>query len=186
MSAAGFPLAAGPELRRALLLCCSSHTWLELMCAEAPFADEAALLAAARRAAARMVEADWIEAFRGHPMIGDVTSLGEAYRASKRWASAEQAGVQAADGEVLEQLARLNEAYAAKFGFIFIICATGKSASAMLEALQARIGLTREQEIANAAREQLAITELRLKKLVAATAESRSATQTNGEVVAHG
>lgn len=108
---------------------------------------------------------DWLQAFDAHPKIGDVTSLKKKYANTHSLASGEQSATAAADESVLQRLKNGNDAYADKFGFIFIVCATGKSADEMLALLEARLPNTRAQEIENAAREQAKITHIRLDKL---------------------
>ena len=89
------------------------------------------------------------------------------FAATAGWASGEQAGAAAASKETLEKLAAGNSAYQEKFGFIFIVCATGKSAAELLAILRARLPNAREAELKTAAAEQAKITKLRLEKLLA-------------------
>jgi OHCU decarboxylase len=151
--------------RSALGNCCASSAWVDVMLARRPFADDAAVAATAASAAAGLGEADWLEAFAAHPMIGDVESLRQKYAATKAIAAGEQSAATGAAEATLAELAKLNREYHEKFGFIFIVFATGKSADEMLAILQERIGNSREQELKNAAAEQLKITLLRLAKL---------------------
>ncbi len=109
-------------------------------------------------------EADWLEAFAAHPRIGATHAASTATAQSAQWSSGEQAQVSTAGDGVKERLAAQNEAYFAKHGFVFIVCATGKSAAEMLALLEARIGNTRAVEMQNAAREQALITRLRIEK----------------------
>ena len=99
--------------------------------------------------------------------IGDVESLAKKYANTKTWAAGEQKGVESADRAVIEKLAEGNTAYEEKFGHIFIVCATGKSAAEMLAMLEARMKNDPKDEILIAAAEQNKITRLRLKKLLA-------------------
>jgi OHCU decarboxylase len=158
-------LLDGDDSREMLAQCCASTTWVEGMLARRPFADDAAVMAAAEAVAATLVEADWHEAFAAHPLIGDVESLRQKSSATKALAAGEQAGVSGADGATLRELAELNRAYRDRFGFIFIVFATGKSADQMLAILKSRICNTRDEELRTAAAEQLKITKLRLAKL---------------------
>ncbi len=151
--------------RSALTNCCAAQTWVDAMLARRPISDDAAVEAATAAVAATLGEADWLEAFAAHPMIGDVESLRQKYAATKAIAAGEQSGATGASEATLAELAKLNHEYHDKFGFIFIVFATGKSADEMLAILQGRIGNTREQELKNAAAEQLKITQLRLAKL---------------------
>lgn len=150
----------------AFLRCCGSVRWARRMAVPRPFEDVAALLAAAEAAADELAEADWLEAFAGHPRIGDLDALRTRFADTKTWSSEEQAGAARASDAVLQALAEGNEAYAARFGFTFIVCATGKRADEILALLQARLANDRSVEIDIAAAEQRAITRLRLDKLI--------------------
>lgn len=149
--------------------CCAAQNWVSGMVQALPFASADAMLDEADRIWSQMQEADWLEAFLAHPQIGNVNTLRQKYANTKALAAGEQAAVQVASDHVLQALAEGNHAYLDRFGFIFIVCATGKSASEMLALLQARLLNTRDQELANAAAEQHKITRLRLQKLLAAT-----------------
>ena len=107
---------------------------------------------------------DWLEAFSAHPKIGE-TKQAQPERSAK-WSAGEQAGMNAADDSVKQNLADANREYYEKFGFIFIVCATGKTANEMLELCRERLGNDRETEIEIAAAEQQKITEIRLRKLL--------------------
>jgi 2-oxo-4-hydroxy-4-carboxy-5-ureidoimidazoline decarboxylase len=109
---------------------------------------------------------DWKEAFSHHPEIGDLQSLRQKFAATAQWANAEQAAVQGSPEEVLRALAEGNRSYEAKFGYIFIVCATGKSAPEMLALLQSRMQNDPTTELSIAAAEQNKITRLRLEKLL--------------------
>ncbi|MBI5709919.1 MAG: 2-oxo-4-hydroxy-4-carboxy-5-ureidoimidazoline decarboxylase [Candidatus Eisenbacteria bacterium] len=146
--------------------CCGARAWVERMCEARPFADRAALLAAAERCAAALARADWLEAFAHHPRIGDRAALRERFASTAAWAGDEQRGAAAASGEVLAALAAANRAYEGKFGYIFVVCATGKSADEMLALLEARLGNEPGEELLVAAGEQLKIARLRLEKLL--------------------
>jgi 2-oxo-4-hydroxy-4-carboxy-5-ureidoimidazoline decarboxylase len=144
--------------------CCGCRAWAAAMAAGRPYDHLAAVHAAADALWAAQDEAGRLEAFAAHPRIGDVDSLRAKYQDTKAWASGEQASVAAADETVLLALAEGNRAYEKKFGFIFIVCATGKSAAEMLALLQARLPRTRTEELDAAAAEQIKITHLRLDK----------------------
>jgi 2-oxo-4-hydroxy-4-carboxy-5-ureidoimidazoline decarboxylase len=131
-----------------------------------PFADDAALFAAAARVWAALDRADYLEAFSHHPRIGeDVAALRARFPESARWSQQEQAGVAAADDATLAALAANNRRYFERFGYIFIVCASGKSAAEMAHLLEARLHNAPDTELAIAAREQAQITRLRLEKL---------------------
>ncbi|MGK3991787.1 allantoicase [Sorangium sp. So ce1024] len=154
-----------PEAAAALRVACGSSAWAAQMAAARPFRDEEHLLAAAAQGFARLGAEDWLEAFRAHPRIGE-TKAAEASATARRFSSQEQAGMSAAAQETREELARYNRAYDEKFGFIYIVCATGKSADEMLQMLRERIEHSPEEELGIAAEEQRKITEIRLKKLI--------------------
>lgn len=156
-----------PEAYAALERCCGSARWVRAMLAARPFADPAALHAAAERAAEALGREDWLEAFAHHPRIGDVESLRARFAATAAWAGAEQAGAAAASDATLRALADGNAAYEARFGYIFVVCATGKGADEMLALLRARLGNEPAAELAIAAGEQRRISRLRLEKLLA-------------------
>ncbi len=113
----------------------------------------------------KLSDCEWLEAFACHPQIGDMNSLRMKYAGNREWSAGEQAGVNAADEAILQALANGNAEYKEKFGFIFIVCATGKSAAEMLGILESRLPLSYAEEIVNAAREQRKITHLRIDKM---------------------
>ncbi len=138
------------------------------MSARRPFPDRASLLALADEVWWGLGEADWREAFGHHPKIGDPAALRARFSSQGRWAAGEQAGVAAASEEVLRALAEENRAYEERFGYIFIVCATGKTADEMLALLSARLPNDPKDEIRVAAAEQAKITRIRLEKLLSA------------------
>ena len=150
----------GPDARAAFLRCCGSRSWAEAMLSGRPYRDEPTLLAAAGRAFAALGREDWLEAFSHHPRIGDRG----AHAAG--WSAAEQSGVDGAAQDVVGALARANRDYEARFGYIFIVCATGKSAAEMLALLRERLPNGPAAELEIAAAEQRKITAIRLKKLL--------------------
>lgn len=154
------------EARRAFLQCCGAAAWANDMTSRRPFADESALGSAAHGAFARLDRRDWLEAFAAHPKIGDIAALRARFAATAAWSAQEQAGVTGSSESVLQDLAEGNQAYERKFGHIFIVCATGKSAEQMSTLLQARLTNDPETELRMAAAEQTKITELRLQKLL--------------------
>ncbi len=144
--------------------CCTSSHWVELMVDARPFADELQLKDVANIVWKGLNHADFLEAFEGHPKIGDVNSLRAKYANTKELAGNEQGLVKQANDDVLEVLSQGNADYEEKFGFIFIVCATGKSAKEMSDLLQARLPNNKEQEFVNAAEEQRKIFQLRIDK----------------------
>jgi len=143
----------------------AAENWVSKMVGARPFATVAAVKDTAEMLWLKMRSEDYLQAFEAHPMIGDVDSLKKKYASTKAVASGEQSGAAGADEAVLQELSDLNHKYLEKFGFIFIVFATGKSAAEMLALLKARIGNARSEEIKNAAAEQLKITLLRIDKL---------------------
>ncbi len=150
----------------AFLLCCSANRWAQAMTQARPFGSVEDVLLAADSHWQDLTEKDYLAAFDGHPKIGDIDSLKAKYADTKALAGGEQSGAANADERVLQQLAQANEAYLSKFGFIFIVCATGKSAEQMLDLLLERLDNEREQELINAAEQQRQIFHIRLKKLL--------------------
>ncbi|MCA9644196.1 MAG: 2-oxo-4-hydroxy-4-carboxy-5-ureidoimidazoline decarboxylase [Polyangiaceae bacterium] len=159
----------------ALLSCCHCERWASELGAQAPFSNGAALEQRAHALWSQASEQERLEAFAGHPQIGgDLEALRKKFAASAHvaagtqsatWSGSEQAQVAGASEATLQRLAVKNREYLAKFGFIFIVCATGKSAEEMLALLEARLPHTREAELDIAAGEQAKITRIRLEKL---------------------
>ena len=143
--------------------CCGSTRWVAAVLDQRPFCSRAHLLGVAEDAWWRLQEADWLEAFGHHPRIGaDVASLRERFGATAALSEAEQAGVAGAEAEVLTALAEGNAAYDARFGHVFLVCASGRSATEMLDILRRRLDNERQLELRIAAGEQAKITRLRL------------------------
>lgn len=153
------------DAANALRRCCASQIWVRQMLSLRPFADFDAVKDGAQKTWWQRERQDWLEAFAAHPKIGTINSLKRKYGGVQAWAEVEQGGVSEEDGVTLKALAACNAEYEKKFGFIFIVCATGKSAGEMLAILKERLGHTAAEEIMIAAREQLKITLLRLEKL---------------------
>jgi 2-oxo-4-hydroxy-4-carboxy-5-ureidoimidazoline decarboxylase len=141
------------------------------MMAGRPYATTEALHAAAERVWATVAPADVLEAFAHHPRIGaSVDELRARFAATSAWAGTEQGRVREAPGAVLEALRAANADYERRFGHIFIVCASGKSAAEMLDLLRARLANQPADELAIAAAEQAKITHLRLDKLASTPA----------------
>lgn len=154
------------EARALLLDCCHCESWAEDLARKRPFSTLSELQECGAQLFLEKGEACWLEAFLGHPKIGDASSLRRKYQSTADTAKEEQGGVRGAGEATLERLASQNEAYERKFGFIFIVFATGKSAEQMLAILETRLRNTREEELRNAAAEQNKITKLRMEKLL--------------------
>ena len=154
--------AVAADARATLSACCGSSRWVEQMLARRPFGTRAALLNTAREEWWALSPADWLEAFSHHPRIGDRASLAARFPATHHLSAREQAAIADATVDVLTALADANQAYLDRFGFIFIVCATGKTANEMLELLRERLPNDPDTELRIAAEEQARITALRL------------------------
>jgi len=151
---------------RELLRCCGSTQWAREMAASRPFGTAEAIAQTSDTIWSSLTRADWLEAFAAHPRIGD--------HAAFAWAAAEQSGTAKAPDEVRAQLAVKNRDYEARFGYIFIVCATGQAAEAMLAMLDERLTNDPDDELHIAAEEQRKITQLRLAKLLVAPQAAQS------------
>jgi 2-oxo-4-hydroxy-4-carboxy-5-ureidoimidazoline decarboxylase len=152
------------EVATAILLsCCSAPRWAQQLVAMRPFPSDAALFSTADEVWAQMQEADWMQAFLAHPRIGE-RKAAQASAQSSRWSGQEQATAQSAKVEVLDRLATGNALYEEKFGFTYIVCATGKSAEEMLAILESRLTRDKQSELQEAAEQQRQIMQLRLRK----------------------
>jgi 2-oxo-4-hydroxy-4-carboxy-5-ureidoimidazoline decarboxylase len=158
-------VAAPEEARRLLFMCCGSSRWVELMLARRPFGTMERLLDAADETWRLVSPQDWKESFSHHPRIGDRSLLRERFAATRHLSEAEQAGVSGASAEIIAELADANSAYEARFGYVFIVCATGRGAEEMLSILRSRLPNDPATEIEVAAAEQAKITALRLKAI---------------------
>jgi 2-oxo-4-hydroxy-4-carboxy-5-ureidoimidazoline decarboxylase len=154
--------------------CCGAKRWARGMTARRPFHSRSTLLAGAESLWSLLTAADWRDAFAHHPKIGDAQSLQRRFAAISAWTADEQNGLVGAADEILTALAEGNTAYEAKFGYIFIVCATGKSAPEILEILQARLPNGPRTELRIAAEEQKKITRRRLERLFAPVEEKES------------
>jgi OHCU decarboxylase len=146
--------------------CCGSTNWARRMVAERPFANSNHLVTLAERIWWSLEPDDWLEAFASHPKIGERQAARATAAEAQKWAAQEQADALDAPDEIAHSLAELNRRYEMKFGYIFIVCATGKSSAEMLAILRKRLDNDAETELRTAAREQSRITKLRLGKLI--------------------
>ena len=157
----------GDKALAELFKCCGSGHWAQKLTDCRPFSTKQDLLNSSDRIWMECSRVDALEAFSHHPKIGDLKSLEKKFASTKEWASGEQAGLNAAAETTIQELAEGNVAYEKKFGYIFIVCATGKSADEMLHLLKARIGNDPDTELKISMSEQNKITHLRLEKLLA-------------------
>lgn len=154
------------EASDTFMQCCTSAAWVDAMVQARPFVDKQAIASQADLAWQGLAERDYLAAFEGHPQIGNLDSLRAKYANTKALAGGEQSSVSQASEQVISALSQGNAHYLEKFGFIFIVCATGKSAAQMLALLSARLPNDRATELVNAAEEQRKIFHLRLEKLL--------------------
>mmetsp|Transcript_29738 Transcript_29738/g.49740 ORF Transcript_29738/g.49740 Transcript_29738/m.49740 type:complete len:183 (+) Transcript_29738:1-549(+) len=153
-------------VERELLRCCGSPAWAASVSSKAPFESVESLMQLASTIWWNLPPSEWHMAFRAHPQIGDASALSSKF-SSSAWEGDEQKGTSSASEATLIHLATLNKDYLIKHGFIFLICATGKSADEMITALESRLGNDSNTELQIAAGEQDKITKLRLQKLLA-------------------
>jgi OHCU decarboxylase len=154
------------DAEKEFLKCCGSKEWARRMVAERPFASLDELIEKADRIWWSLEPADWLKAFRSHPKIGEKKAAEQTSSEAQEWSEQEQAAVDNASFETAQTLAELNRKYEEKFGYIFIVCATGKSSEEMLSILRERFENDRDEELRIAAAEQAKITNLRLEKLM--------------------
>lgn len=155
------------EAQKEFLKCCGSVRWAEGMVHLRQYAATVPGLTSLGDVLWWMLKPeDWLEAFRSHPKIGEKQATEPVSTQSQQWSGQEQSGMSSANTDTIESLAQLNREYEAKFGYIFIVCAAGKSADEMLALLRERLANDPDKELPIAAAEQAKITELRLKKLI--------------------
>jgi 2-oxo-4-hydroxy-4-carboxy-5-ureidoimidazoline decarboxylase len=153
------------ELKENLLKCCGSIKWVNAMSKEFSLDNKDKIFNDAEKIWYGLTESDWLEAFTHHPKIGDLASLEKKFGSTKDFTTNEQSSVNHASMETLKELAEYNDKYEQKFGFIFIVCATGKTADEMLALIKERINNNYDTELKIAMGEQNKITKLRLEKL---------------------
>ena len=155
------------QVRGVLAECCGSSKWVHEMIAKRPFRSAGNVYKAAEEAAEKMEAEDWLEAFSHHPRIGEKPgSTKTGVSAGVEWATLEQAGMEAAGNYAKIELARANQEHERKFGYIYIVCAIGKSADEMLEIARKRLNNDADKELRVSADEQRKITRLRLERLL--------------------
>lgn len=154
------------EAYKAFSDCCGSKNWVNKMISSRPFKSKNEAIEISDLIWNSISKNDWLEAFEHHPKIGDINSLKEKYSSARKLAESEQAGVKDSSIDTLSEIAKYNADYLKKFGYIFIVCATGKSADEMLLIIKERINNDPETEIKIAMKEQSKITKLRLEKIL--------------------
>ena len=165
MTLAEFNALPSAQAESMLMDCCGSARWAAGVASRRPYATVEALNKTADSVWWKLGRADWLEAFSHHPQIGDKPARGSD--SARQWAEGEQAGARAASEDVKARLDRANRAYFEKFGYIYIVCATGKSAEGMLAILNQRLQNDLPSELSIAAEQQRLITRIRLEKLLA-------------------
>ncbi len=166
---------SGTQATEMLRSCCGSSRWVAAMVSRRPFGTRDALLATADALWRDLSPADWQEAFRHHPRIGEQRRAAEQTEQGAAWSNREQAGVQHADATVRQMLAAVNLEYEARFGWIYIVNASGKTADQLLTLARQRMGNSSETELRIAAGEHEQIMLNRLDKLLSDTAPGGSA-----------
>ncbi|MCU1265986.1 MAG: Allantoicase [Acidobacteria bacterium] len=155
-----------PAAELEFLKCCGSTNWARRMVEQRPFVDLPDLLNKADQNWNSLAAADWLEAFRSHPKIGEKKAEQTQSATARAWSELEQAGTRDSALQTMRELAEGNREYEQRFEFIFIVCASGKTANEMLATLRERLRNEPETELHTAAEEQRKITELRLRKMV--------------------
>ena len=152
------------EAAQEIVPCCGSQAWARAMAEQRPVQDEMSMINLSDRIWHQLREEDWMEAFARHPRIGERKAPEAAPAQSASWSAQEQERVSAAGQRIRDDLAVANAQYEDRFGRVFLICATGKSAAEILEILQRRLQNDDATEWLEAAEQQRQITNLRLKK----------------------
>ena len=147
--------------------CCGARQWVAQMADRRPFHSRDDLMTAADAIWQGLEPSAWKDAFGHHPRIGDLQALKEKFASTATWAEGEQSELRNASEEILMKLGAGNKEYEEKFGYTFIVCATGKNADEMLSLLEQRLQNNPEHELTIAAEEQRKITRIRLEKLLA-------------------
>lgn len=153
------------EAAKLLRSCCGAAGWVAAMLARRPFHSCEPMLSAADEVWWSLGESDWREAFAHHPRIGETRSAAPQSWRARAWSSREQAAMQNAAADQRHELGDANSAYESRFGYICIICATGKTPDELLALTRARLSNAPDVELRVAAEEQRKITRLRLMKL---------------------
>jgi 2-oxo-4-hydroxy-4-carboxy-5-ureidoimidazoline decarboxylase len=160
-------LLAADEAAKEILPCCGSHAWASGMASNRPVRDAATLLSISDRIWRELSATDWLEAFHGHPRIGETSRPHETSGQSLHWSAQEQRHAAEGGDSLKQALAEGNREYEQRFGWIFIICATGKSANEILANLRQRLNNDDATELREAAEQQRQIAQIRLRKWLA-------------------
>lgn len=157
-----------PQGRATQLLkaCCGSSRWVSAMVARRPFGSLDAVLSSADEIWESLQPDDWLEAFAHHPRIGEQKSAIAQDARGSAWSGSEQSGLERAPDSVRGELSEANAEYEKRFGYIYIVCATGKTAEEMVALARERLRNSPRVELAIAAEEQRRVTQLRIQKLL--------------------
>lgn len=156
------------EAAAEVLSCCGSTAWAQKLTAMRPFADEQSVLTAAGQCWQSLPEADWLEAFRSHPRIGEQHAQKQTTATSAAWSRSEQSQMKEADAAILRRMREGHREYEQRFGRIFIVCASGKQPAQLLRILEDRLNNHPAQELLESAAQQQQIMQLRLRKWLGA------------------
>ncbi|SEB60698.1 2-oxo-4-hydroxy-4-carboxy-5-ureidoimidazoline decarboxylase [Terriglobus roseus] len=159
----------------AALPCCGSQAWARGLASRRPLSTLPELLAASDAAWWSLPAVDWQKAFETHPRIGEQHAQTAVMDTSLQWSAGEQSSAMLSDDAAKARLAEGNRAYEAKFGRIYIVCATGKSAQEMLTILERRMHNNAEDELHESAEQQRQITHIRLRKWLTQKEEEQTA-----------
>ena len=154
------------EVLKQFSICCGASKWTEQMINSCPFQNKNELLKMAEKIWFTLSGQDWLEAFSHHPKIGNIRSLQSKFQKTAKLSESEQKSISHVSEDILKEIAEGNQLYEKKFGYIFIVCATGKTAEEMLALLNERLKNDPEAELLIAAKEQNKITRLRLEKFL--------------------
>jgi 2-oxo-4-hydroxy-4-carboxy-5-ureidoimidazoline decarboxylase len=150
-----------------VLSCCGSPAWATRLAAMRPFAEEQILFAAADHCWQHLPQAEWLEAFRSHPRIGEQHAQNQTTATSAAWSRSEQSQMKEADAAILQRMREGHREYEERFGRIFIVCASGKQPAELLRILERRLTSDPAQELQESAAQQQQIMQLRLRKWLA-------------------
>ena len=156
-------LAMG-EAEETLLSCCGSRVWAAAVAGRRPFGSVGELLVEAEMTWFALPEAEWMAAFACHPRIGESKAGQQTSAQYVEWSRQEQGSARASLDAVTEELAAGNRAYEARFGFVYLVFASGRTAAELLEILHERLMHDRATEVLEAARQQWRITKMRMGK----------------------
>ena len=148
-----------------ILACCGSHAFASGVARNRPYSNLDSLLIEADTVWWGLKKNDWLESFACHPRIGE--SAATTSHQFSAWSTEEQSRARTAAESILDSIARKNREYEARHGFIYIVCANGRSAEELLAILDHRLHNTTEVELREAAEQQRQITHLRIRKWLA-------------------